>query len=77
MYVHIYIYKYTHTRTHTHTHTHRSHQDDVQYLESQMVTLKKENHKLKRELEDTATGTKLFVTSTETLSWQRLTTPYY
>ena len=54
MYVHIYIYKYTHT--HTHTHTHRSHQDDVQYLESQMVTLKKENHKLKRELEDTATG---------------------
>ena len=64
---------------------HRSHEDDIQYLESQMVTpekenhkpyfcflfqvtlfvvlflcghqvtLKKENHKLKRELEDTAT----------------------
>eukprot|EP00802_Teleaulax_amphioxeia_P011663 Tamp_11697.p1 GENE.Tamp_11697~~Tamp_11697.p1 ORF type:complete len:524 (-),score=120.94 Tamp_11697:316-1779(-) len=35
---------------------HRSHQDDIQYLESQMVTLKKENHKLKRDLEDAATA---------------------
>mmetsp|Transcript_70358 Transcript_70358/g.114285 ORF Transcript_70358/g.114285 Transcript_70358/m.114285 type:complete len:528 (-) Transcript_70358:41-1624(-) len=35
---------------------HRSHEDDIQYLESQMASLKKENHKLKKDLEEAATA---------------------
>eukprot|EP00293_Proteomonas_sulcata_P020515 CAMPEP_0184294478 /NCGR_PEP_ID=MMETSP1049-20130417/5659_1 /TAXON_ID=77928 /ORGANISM="Proteomonas sulcata, Strain CCMP704" /LENGTH=353 /DNA_ID=CAMNT_0026602777 /DNA_START=28 /DNA_END=1090 /DNA_ORIENTATION=- len=34
---------------------HRSHQDDLTYLESQMAALKKENFKLKKDLEEAAT----------------------